>query len=80
MAARGLKNSDNFPFASKNASDYLKVVKLIMQFGAYPNLRDYKDDTPATIVTRVYNNSDFAQAMIRLLELNKKGDSSLLGD
>jgi ankyrin repeat protein len=80
LCAKGVKNSNDFPFASNNESDYLKVVELLMKFGAYTLLRDYKEDTPAAIVMRNYQNSGFAQAMIRLLDLNKKGDSSLLGD
>jgi ankyrin repeat protein len=62
------KDRQMFPYASKNVDSYLEIAELLVKSGAYSNLRDINDDTPATVAARHYPGSDFFQHFVTILE------------
>ncbi len=68
LCALAGKDRQLFPYSSKKHESFLAVSKLLVEQGAYGNLRDINDDTPATIAARHYPGSDFFQHFVAILE------------
>lgn len=68
LCALAGKDRRLFPYASKKRENFLVVSRLLFEHGAYGELRDINDDTPATIAARHYPGSDFFQHFVAILD------------
>jgi hypothetical protein len=71
LAARGTKNKKEFPYALSKTANYLEVAELLLESGAFYQLKDVNQNMPATILVKYWHDTDFAAGFLKLIKKYK---------
>jgi hypothetical protein len=71
LAARGTKNKKEFPYALNKSTNYLEVAELLLESGAFSQLKDVNQNMPATILVKHRHDTNFAARFLKLIKKYK---------